>query len=109
MKEQAIKQFKTMEEMKEYGKDFSSHEHQTVELNGEKKILCGTDRAYEEEIWSSVNEILMNMCAAFGMQELAEDREADNIVDESSKLRDDIIEWFEKSFDVEFVNVYDEY
>ena len=51
------------------------------------------------------------MYERFATPEMLEEFDDDEsaLVDETSEVRDQIIEWFEKTMDVEFVNVYDEY
>lgn len=103
--------FNTIEEAKEYGKNFGKYEYQMILVNGEKKILCGTDMVYEEAIWGNVYEIIKTMYERFATPEMLEEFDDDEsaLVDETSEVRDQIIEWFEETMDVEFVNVYDEY
>lgn len=107
----SIKSFNTIEEAKSYGKNFGKYEYQMILVNGEKKILCGTDMVYEEAIWGNVYEIIKTMYERFATPEMIEENDDDEsaLVDETSEVRDHIIEWFEKTMDVEFICVYDEY
>lgn len=106
-----IREFKTIEEAKEYGKDFSKHQHELVLVDGKKKILCGTDLAFEDEIWGNMYDTLQFLYKNFISSELIEEKDEDEclLTDKTSSLRDDILRWFEETMDVEFVIVYDEY
>ena len=103
--------FNTIKEAKEYGKNFSKHQYEMILVNGKKKILCGTDMAYEEDIWGNVYDIIKTMYERFTTPEMLEENDDDEclITDKTSEVRDSIIEWFEKTMDVEFINVYNEY
>lgn len=101
-----MKQFNTVEEAKEYGEIFSKHQWEKVMVGSKEIILCGTDMAYEEEVWSDVYELLKSFVDKFGY---SEDEIADDIVDKTSELRDEILEWFEKKTNTQFVDVCDEY
>lgn len=107
----SIKSFNTIEEAKLYGKNFGKYQYEMVLVDGEKKILCGTDMVYEEAIWGNVYEIIKTMYDRFTTPEMLEENDDDEcmLVDETSEVRDHIIEWFEKTMDVEFICVYDEY
>ena len=106
-----IKSFKTIEEAKAYGKNFGKYQYEMVLVDGKKKILCGTDMVYEEAIWGNVYDIIKTMYDKFTTPEMLEEKDDDEcmLVDETSEVRDHIIEWFEKTMDVEFITVYDEY
>lgn len=106
-----LKSFNSIEEARLYGIDFRKRQYETILVNGKKKILCGTDMAYEESIWGNVYDIIKTMYEKFATPEMIEENDDDEclLTDKTSEVRDSIIEWFEETMGVEFINVYDEY
>lgn len=98
-----MKQFNTIEEAKEYGKNFSKHQFERVLVAGKERILCGTDHAYEEELWGDAYTLMQNFCKRFGNED------EDNLTEMATAIRDLVLERFTEEHDVEFVDVYDEY
>ena len=88
-----MKTFNTTEEAKKYGENFGKYDHETVEINGKKHILCGTNCAYEDSFYDFALEMSEKFHTA---------------VDEAV-IRDALIKAFEKACDVKFLDVCDEY
>ncbi len=90
-----MKEFKTKEEAKAYGKEqnFSKRQWEKVMVNGKKTILCGTCIPYEDTFYPFAEDELR----MFGFD------------DDASDLRDALIEAFEAYTGYEFLDVWDEF
>lgn len=101
----STKEFSSNEEMLQYGESFGKHQFERVLCEGKTKILCGTDMAYEEDIWDGVDELLNSLINKF----VGPDAPREYLIDKITELRDDVIGYLEKTYDFEFVDVYEEY
>lgn len=106
------KSFSSIEEAKDWGaQNLDEHEFVKAKIGNEDKsevvFLCGTDKAYEEELWSDLYEILEKHLGYFDGD--IDDDDDSKIVDQSSELRDVVIEWIEEATGNRFVDVSDEY
>lgn len=100
--------FETVEAAKEYGYNngFSKYQSERVLIDGKKTLLCGTCLVYEDNLWGGMYETLKVMLETCQIEE----DDCDGIItDKASVLRDNVIEWIEKEYDVQIVTVYDEY
>ena len=103
--------FNTIEEAKEYGKEnhFKNYHFEKAKINSDDIILCGTDKAYEEELWGDAYQLISDFCNKFGETDIEEDDYSDFATDLASKIRDLVLSEYEKDQNVKFVNVWDEY
>lgn len=104
--------FSSVEEAKEWGSNnLGAHSFVKVRINNETKseiiFLCGTDKAYEEQIWSDIYEVIKKHLEYFDMD--IDDDDDSSLVDKTSEIRDTVIGWIEMSTGTQLVNAIDEY
>ena len=109
MKDTSIKKFTTEAEAKEYGKNFGKHQFERVEVAGKSVILCGTDQAFEEELWGDAYRMLLDFCDKFGAKNGSEDDYSDFATDLASEIRDLILKRYEEENQTKFISVSTEY
>lgn len=103
------KHFSTEAETKEYAKNFGKHQFEHVTIGTEKVILCGTDQAYEEQLWGDAYEMTKDFCMKFSIADETEDNFSDFATDMATQIRDLVLEHYEKEFKTRFVDVCEEY
>jgi hypothetical protein len=102
--------FKSIEDAKCYGENFGSYHYEHIQIKDQDVILCGTDKAYEEALWGDAYELVQTFCKKFHKNEGdCGDTYNDFSTDMASKIRDVILEEYEKKMKTKFVDVYDEY
>ena len=104
-----MKNFKTLEEAKDYAKNFRKHQFEHVSIDGSSAILCGTDQAYEEELYGDAYQMVEDFCMKFAHEPISEDDCSDFATDIATKIRDLILKEYEEEHETKFVDVYDEY
>ena len=107
-----VETFSSMEEAMKWGdKNLGQRSFSKVKINNVDKsevvFLSGTDRAYEEELWGDIYEVLKDHIKRFDTD--IDDDDDEEIVDQTSEIRDIVIEWIEKSTGCRFVNIANEY
>ena len=97
--------FSTIEEAKEYSKEnhFGNYHFEKAKVKEENIILCGTDKAYEEELWGDAYQLVCDFCKKFGKEEIEEDDYSDFATDLATKIRDLVLSEYEKEQHVKFV------
>lgn len=91
-----VKEIKDCEELQKLGK----YEHTRVMLNGEEVIVCGTDMAYEDQIWSRSYLLISELSKRFELDVC--------LTDFATDMRDSVLSLLE-NYGVTFVDVFDEY
>lgn len=96
-------EFKTREELQncEELQNMYRYEWQTVKLNGREVIACTTNQQYEDIIWGGLYDIFEELNKYYELEIPSSDF--------ASTIRDEILERLEKSEEIEFVDVFDEY
>lgn len=96
-------EFKTREELQncEELQNMYRYEWQTVKLNEKEVIACTTNQQYEDIIWGGLYDIFEELNKYYELEISSSDF--------ASTIRDEILERFEKSEGIEFVDVFDEY
>ena len=100
--------FKTMEEAKQYAMHmakFNAYSFEEVIVSGKHIILCGTDKAYEEKLWSDAHKLAEDFCKGF----LPSQYNACFCSDMATKIRDMLLEEYKKEFNVEFLAICNQY
>ena len=94
---------KTLEELQDNKElqNMGRYEYQEVMLNGKKVIACTTNQQYEDIIWGGAQEILEELDDYYGTDIQSGDL--------ATEIRDFILARLEDSYDMKFVDVFDEY
>lgn len=110
-----MKRFNSMDDMLEYGRtNLGEFDYEKVLLGDKLIILCGTEKAYEELLWSQLNADVENFFETFaGLLEkgLEDEEKMDTslmITQTTTKLRDRVIKNFEILFGVQFISARQE-
>lgn len=111
--------FETEQTARNYGleRNFGEYYFEHIKINGEKAILCGTDKPYEEELWGQAYELVQDFCKKFhndeGTEKLdndeLEDFYSDFATDTASKIRDLVIKEYEDVMKSKFIDAHGEY
>ena len=104
-----MRNFATETEAKEHAKDFGKHQFEHVTIGEKSAILCGTDQAYEEELWGDAYQMVEDFCTKFSVQPTSEDEHSDFATAVATQIRDLILKEYEDEYKTKFVDVYDEY
>lgn len=86
-----MKKLTVKEMLQNKASELGKHESETVEVDGKKYYLCGTDLVYEDELCDKVRDAYKLLADIFGV-ELDED-DLENAV---SEVRDEVLTRFEK-------------
>lgn len=102
--------FNTIEEAKEYGvnQEFGEYHFEKAKIKSDDIILCGTDKAYEEQLWSDAYELISDLFEKF-CEDLKEDDYSDFATDLATEIRELVLSRFEEEQHIKFINVHDEY
>ena len=106
---QKTTEFKTKEEMMEWGKEnLGKYGFIHCRIGDKKYLLCGTDLVYEDEIWEIATKAIQKTLRVLGYSSFNEDEnfDYDGFVPE---LRDFLINCVEKTENFEIVCAFDEY
>ena len=101
-----LKEFKTIEEAKEYAKDFRKYDQQRVLVDGKLTHLCGTCLVYEDQIWNAAYELFSD---AIGLLGFRREDDPDDGSYGASLIRDAVLKAIEEVYDCKIVDVHSEY
>lgn len=104
-----IKEFKSKDEMIEWGKEnLGKFDSILCCIEEQKYLLCGTDLAYEDEVWGIATRAIQEVLSVLGLPEFDEQKNFDyaGLV---PYLKDFLMSYIPDIEEIEVVHAFDEY